>query len=142
MQMSAKLGSACLALLLVLTTAAGCGKKPPLTYEADRGGVSGVVTIDGKHLEGGSITFISAKDKMYRVTCMLKRDGTFRAGDAPLGDVLVAVETESTKMGGSGGYVPIPAKYAAIATSGLKATITKAGPDGQAQTLSFDLKSK
>ena len=141
--MSAKLGFACLALLLVLMVAAGCGKRP-LTYEANRGGVSGVVTIDGKRLEDGSITFISAKDRMYRVTCMLKRDGTFRAGDAPLGEVLVAVETESTKMSGSGGYVPIPFKYANVDTSGLTATITAShGQDeAEGQKLSFDLKSK
>jgi hypothetical protein len=54
--------------------------------------------------------------------------------------VLVAVDTESAKIGNPSGYVPIPKKYMNIKTSGLIATITKDDPEGQ--ELTFNLKSK
>ena len=137
----------CGGMLVVLMVVVGCGKKPA-TREANRGGVTGMVTLDGKPIGGGTITFISAKDPIYRVTAMVKFDGSFTVSDAPLGDVLVAVETASAQIGNPKGYVAIPLKYANINTSGLTATITKSHGEGQAegeaegQKLSFDLKSK
>ena len=50
----------------------------------------------------------------------------------------VAVETESIKMGNATNYMPIPAKYGDVKTSGLTAEIKK----GDAAPLAFELKSK
>jgi hypothetical protein len=132
----------CSSLLVTLVMALGCGGKRAAKVEANRGPATGTVTLEGKPLKGGSITFISVKDATYHMTCMIKPDGSFTVGNAPLGEVQVAVETESAKMIGPDAYVPIPRKYSKAKTSGLKTTIGQAGPDGENQPLTFDLKSK
>jgi hypothetical protein len=130
----------CGGLLVVLAMAVGCGTKRPVAHEANRGGVKGVVTIDGTPLRGGNISFISATDQMYRVVCPIGADGTFSVVDAPLGDVLVSVDTELLRMNNPSAYVPIPKKYANVKTSGLTATIAKGEAD--AKPLTIELKSK
>jgi hypothetical protein len=127
-------------VLVVLVLTIGCAKKHVGTHEANRGGVSGIITIDGKPLRGGTISFVLVKDQMYNLACPILPDGTFKAGNAPLGEVLVAIETESQRLNNPNGYVPIPKKYSNTKTSGLKVTITKDDPEGQ--KLTFDLKSK
>jgi hypothetical protein len=129
----------CCGIFVLLLVVVGCGKKTP-THEANRGGVTGSITLDGKPIGGGEITFISAKDPIYRVTAMVRFDGSFRVADAPTGEVLVAVDTASAQIGNPKGYVAIPAKYKNIKTSGLTANILKDKPEGI--TLNFDLKSK
>jgi hypothetical protein len=131
----------CSVLVALFAIAAGCGKRPA-TYEGNRGLVTGTVSVDGKLVGGGSVTFVSAKDPMYRVTVMIKPDGSFRVGDAPLGEVLVAVETESAKIGNPSGYIPIPRKYTNVKTSGLTATIKKRTGEEEMPKLTFDLKGK
>jgi hypothetical protein len=139
MQMSRKAFVTCAGLLVVFATVFGCGKRTP-TIEANRGSVTGIVSLDGKPLRGGNISFISVTDPAVRKTCTIGPDGSFSVPNAPLGDVLVSVETESEKIGNPNGYVPIPKKYTNVKTSKLKATITKDDPNGQ--KLTFDLKSK
>ena len=95
-----------------------------------------MVTLDGKPLPSGSITFISAEDARFRVTAMIQLDGGFKVADAPLGRVRVVIETESAR--GNPGFVPVPAKYADATTSGLTATVVKA----DRRPLLFELKSK
>jgi hypothetical protein len=121
-------------LLLALAVALGCGKKGP-RMEAGRGRATGTITIDGKPLRGGSIFFVSATDPMRRVVVSIKTDGTFSVADAPTGDVLIAVDTESQKSNNPDNYVPIPSKYKTEKTSGLTATIKD-------EPLVIELKSK
>jgi hypothetical protein len=123
------------ALLILLPLLAGCGPTAKVR-EAGRDAAVGVVNLDGTPLKGGSITFISVKDPMYRSAVMIRSDGHFSADAAPAGDVLVAVETESAKIGDPANYVPIPLKYGNVKTSGLTATVAKGEP------LTFELKSK
>ena len=96
--------------------------------------------FDGKPLGGGTITFVSVKDSMYRMTAMIHADGHFSAINVPTGDVKVGVETETAKIGNPAGYVKIPAKYADPQTSGLTATIGKDEANGK--PLTIELKSK
>jgi hypothetical protein len=124
-------------ILILLALAVGCGKRAA-KVEAGRGMVSGTVSLDGKLLGGGMITFTSVKDSNYSVALMIRTDGTFLVDNAPVGDVLVAVETESAKVLNPKGYVPIPAKYTKVETSGLKATIDPNAKEG----LKIELKSK
>jgi hypothetical protein len=128
------------ASMLVLAMVSGCGSGRAGKIEANRAPVTGTVTLDGTPLKGGSITFVSVADPNYRMTCMIKSDGSFKVSNAPSGDVLASVETETMKFSNPDGYVRIPQKYAKTNTSGLKATITKDDPQGQ--KLTFELKSK
>ena len=127
-------------LLVLLATAVGCDRRT-VKHETNRGRITGMVTFDGKPLRGGTITFVSKKDAGTAAKVLLKDDGSFLMKAAPLGEVLVTVETESAKIGNPDGYVKIPKKYTNTKTSGLKATIGKEEAEGQ-KPLSFDLKSK
>lgn len=129
----------CVAFVVLVMTV-GCERKQA-KREANRTRVTGIVNIDGKPLSGGTITFTSVADKINRVAIPIKPDGTFATSDAPLGDVLVSVESESMKSMNPAAYMPIPRKYSDIKTSGLKATITKGDPEGQ-KLPPFELKSK
>jgi hypothetical protein len=133
-------------LLILVPLFIGCHRAPPI--EKERTAAKGTVTLDGKPLPGGTITFRSVKDTMFRATVVIQPDGTFLVADAPEGPVTVAIETESVlalapPLGPNDpkpkAYVPIPAKYADEKTSGLSATVAR-GED--APPLSFDLKSK
>jgi hypothetical protein len=112
----------CLCLSVAVLSLGGCGGRGS-THEGCRGPATGTVTINGKTLGGGSITFVRIDDPTYRVVAPLRPDGTFSVADAPLGRVRVAVETESTRVGDPGSYTPIPEKYGKPDTSGLTATI-------------------
>ena len=106
-------------LLALGLTASGasCGYRP--VVHADRATVSGRVTLAGKPLPGGSVTFISKSDPVKRVSGVLQADGTFVIGDVPLGEVLVAIDTEPMKFGAPDRYVKIPDAYRDVKTSGL-----------------------
>jgi hypothetical protein len=116
----------CLCLSIAVLLLGGCGGRGS-TREDCRGPVTGTVTIDGKSLAGGSITFVRIDDPRYRLVAPLRPDGTFSVADAPLGRVRVAVETESMRLGVPGAYTPIPEKYGRPDTSGLTATIQQQG---------------
>jgi hypothetical protein len=131
----------CAGLLIFVCSLAGCRAKTQ-KVEANRAPVSGVVTLDGVPLTGGCITFISVVDPAIMMVTAIHEEGRFSVKNAPSGDVLVAVETESTKFGNPSAYVPIPKKYASVKTSRLKATITKSEGNEQPKPLEFNLKSK
>ena len=99
-----------------------------------------MVTLDGKPLSGGLITFFLRKDPTCYATAAIKPDGTFKMNKAPLGEVLVAITTENMKSHNPQGYVPIPKRYWDATTSDLTATVTKGG--SEQQKLSFDLQSE
>ena len=110
----------------------GCGDGRP-----DVAAVSGRVTIDGKPLTKGAISFIPAKgrqaggaiesDGRYELTCFEKGDG------AILGEYKVAINgveyLSETLL-----KWHAPKKYSNVATSGLTATI-----DGPRDDLNFEL---
>ena len=109
----------------VLTLAfVGC-TKTPVVHESNRGSVRGTVSLDGKALPGGSVTLVSADDRAYRVTTMIRPDGTFAVADSPLGRLQLAVETTSAQFANNGTFVPIPSKYGNPTTSGLVAEAQK-----------------
>ncbi len=108
--------------------------------ETGRGAAKGTITIDGKPLRGGTVFIVSAKDPMRLVAVTIKPDGTFSVADAPTGEVLIAVDNESQKGNNPQAYVPLPAKYRDVKTSGLKGTI--AGNAGEGEALKVELKSK
>lgn len=129
------------ALLVVLPLLAGCTHRTKVR-EGNRDRVSGVVTLDGKPLTGGSVTFISVKNPTYMTTATI-RDGKFSIDNAPTGECRATVETESMRGGPPGQvnrYVPIPEKYRFAETSGLTVTILKGQPEGT--KLAIELKSK
>jgi hypothetical protein len=131
----------CAGLLILVSALAGCREKTQ-KIEANRAPVSGVVTLDGVPLKGGCITFISVADPAIMMVTAIRDEGRFSVKNAPSGDVLVAVDTESAKFGNPSAYVPIPKKYWKAKTSGLKATIIKSEGNEQPKPLEFNLKSK
>jgi hypothetical protein len=124
-------------LMVSLSFLVGCAQRTKIR-EAGRDLVSGTVTLDGKPLSAGTITFISVKDSIYTTTAAI-RDGHFQVSNAPSGECRVTVETESTRAIPQG-YVAIPLKYNNAATSGLTATILTGQPEGT--KLTIELKSK
>lgn len=106
----------------VAVACAGCGKEE---VPHDRAVASGVVTFEGKPLPAGTIGFESVTGPVR--TSASIQDGTFKTDRAPLGDVLVTVDTTTIQVGNPAKYVPIPEHYMDPQTSGLKATI---GQDG------------
>jgi hypothetical protein len=74
---------------LVLGLLAGCsGTSRPTAH------VSGKITYKGETVKGGNIQFIGKGDAPpARAT--ITKDGTYEIADAPVGDFLVSIETES-----------------------------------------------
>ena len=122
---------------------AGCGESV--------GNVSGHVTYQGKPLPVGKIAFFcEGGDKPYDRAI---RDGIYSIARVPLGDAGIAIITfPTTPVSGPGGlkspesftdiaslpsgrYVPIPAKYHSVITSGLKITVKQ----GDNPPFDFDL---
>lgn len=133
--------AACCVLLAIVAASGGCGKKAKF-LEASRTPVTGVVMFDGKPIGGGNITLVSAKDPTCMTMRFIKADGTFKVGNAPHGEVLVAVETESAKIGNPSGYVKIPRRYASVKTSKLKIVIPKSEGEEPPKPLVIELTSK
>jgi len=73
----------------------GCGSGT----QAERVVVSGKVTFAGKPVTGGSIRIVSADDPTRQIHGRIRNDGTFTLSSAPVGRVLVAVETASVLEG-------------------------------------------
>jgi len=108
---------ACFICVGITILDAGCSRQP--VKDPTRASVSGTVTLDDKPLGGGSITFLSKKDANYRVTGMIKNDGSFAFDGAPVGTAQLAVETDSLRYADPAHFMAIPPKYRAIETSGL-----------------------
>ncbi len=116
---------------ILISTLSGCGGRTKI--ESQRTAVEGTVAYEGQPLPGGSITFVSAENAEFRVTTMIRHDGSFRVADAPKGLVNITVETESLRFGAPAeDYVQIPTRYADPATSDLVEQIV---PDAPALTI-------
>lgn len=122
----------CIVVASVLTLV-GCGGGPP--KDESRTQVSGVVTLNGKPLPAGNLTF-KAKDSPLAAQISIKAEGKYSTDRVPLGVNLVSVETESLQSGSPGLYTPIPAKYAEYMTSGLEVEVKP----GVNENVNFDLK--
>lgn len=120
-----------IAALIVLTI--GCGDGPP--RDESRTQVSGVVTLDGKPLPAGNLTFKS-KNSPKATQISIKADGKYSTDRVPLGVNLVGIETESLRSGSPGLYTPIPAKYTEYMTSGFEVEIKS----GVNENVNFDMK--
>jgi hypothetical protein len=109
------------AVLVAAATLIGCqGQQQP----PNRAIVKGTVKFKGTLLKGGSVHIELAGDSVRQTDCIINEDGTFVADNVPVGDVLIAVETESLKFGGPpDSYVAIPRRYANVKTSDIKRTI-------------------
>ncbi|MDB4766353.1 hypothetical protein OAG71_01560 [bacterium] len=95
----------------------------------------GVVKLDGEPLKGGgSIKFQSVENSRIRVSVTFDAEGSFGVGDAPKGPIQIAVTTAPELYPEQ---VPIPKRYANLATSGLDTTI----PLGD-EPFEINLKSK
>jgi hypothetical protein len=114
------------------------GCQQAASIESNRTAVQGKVTIDERPLTGGCVTLTSEKDPLFSTTAMIRPDGTFSVDNAPEGDVLVAIQTESVKFSNAARYIPIPKRYGNSLTSGLKATVQK----NSEKPLIFQLSSK
>jgi hypothetical protein len=89
--------------------------------------VSGTITLDGKPLAGGTITFIS-KDGKVKVAAPIAADGTYAATLGP-GEYRVAVSMEAPKKGDPKEppkkLPPVPAKYSDPKTTTLTVEVAK-----------------
>lgn len=107
-------------LLLACCGLVGCSgpKQPP-----NRAIAKGVVRLNGTPLKGGTVHLELAGDTVRQTDCLINGDGTFIVDNVPVGEILVAVETESLKHGGDmSTYTAIARRYADVKTSGIKHT--------------------
>jgi hypothetical protein len=125
---------------------AGCG--------GSTGTVTGSVTYQGRPLKGGTVMFTPAGGGTSPVAVIINEDGSYTAEKVPVGEATITVDTAFLRPppgGGMGGspkyeppkeaqgsnykppsdlganarrYVPIPAKYANPAASGLTYKVT------------------
>jgi hypothetical protein len=119
---------------LAFVASLGCGAKQKV--DENRAVISGAVSIDGKPLPGGTMSFYSP-DQGLGASISLAKGGTFTTDRAPIGHNLVSIETESLQYGSPGLYVKIPAKYADPAQSGLTVDVKP----GENENVNFELKS-
>src|SRR5689334_18166198 len=116
---------------VVFANAIGCGQK---AMDPNRTIVSGIITYDGKPLPAGSVSFESSEKGIATSTQI--KDGSYLTDRAPIGKIAVGVDTASIQYGNPAKFVPIPAKYADSATSGLSIEIKS----GANENVNFDLK--
>jgi hypothetical protein len=103
--------------------------------------VTGKVRLGTTPLGGGTVRLVSATDESRSAVGSIQADGTYTVKNAPLGKVVIAVETESARpfdpafQRGGGGppagvatpnlkYVRIPTRYAQAKNSGLTLEVT------------------
>jgi hypothetical protein len=102
---------------MALLTLTGC--------ERGRGDVSGTVTLNGKPLPGGMVTFVP--DNGRAEAARIGEDGKYTITNIPAGPARITVATQQPirmKENGKdfeplGKYVPIPERYRDPETSGL-----------------------
>ena len=88
-QMATRLGILVLCAL-VLIAAGGCKKGTGIVFGK-------VMRTDGKVVESGNIIFYTKDGRS--ASAVLKKDGTYRMGDAPVGEVKVVIQPPPQRMG-------------------------------------------
>jgi hypothetical protein len=116
----------------VLSAISGCGNSPQVIK--DRAIVSGKVTFGGQPLPAGTLGFESTTGPTTTAV-PIGQGGAYSTDRAPVGKVLVTVDTSSIHFGNPAAYVPIPEKYNNSRTSGLTAEIKP----GENENVNFDL---
>jgi hypothetical protein len=126
-----RLISTAVAFALTLGLLTGCGGADrPTGVE-----VSGTVTLGGKPVEAGLVTFLAHDGRT--TAAELKVGGRFTLSNAPTGKVYVGVNTQmlrgqeqlklkQTKEKEKGGFFLVPARYADPKSSGLTEAIERA----------------
>ncbi len=109
--------------------AAGCGEGRSASSGKFHP-VSGKVTLpDGKPLAGANVVFLGP----YSATAHTEADGTFHVkGEKeglPEGEYQVRLEVGGTKSSARKASLPFPSRYLDEDASGLKASVTPAGPN-------------
>jgi hypothetical protein len=127
--------------LALATVAALTLLAPAAPAQEKTGTVFGKVTYKGQPLTGGTVSFVTAKDKI--LTGLIHADGTYVVKAIPVGEVRLAVSTEPVKPApkppirttppkdaqkppkgnDAPKYVKIPPKYADPKTSDLKLVV-------------------
>jgi hypothetical protein len=125
--------------LLLFVFVLGCSRSPL----GEQAALSGTVFYKGKPLPGGQITFATTQG--YTVVAVIDPQGHYQC-QVPVGEVQIAVENRMLEAKAAsqpmlvpeglpkpqeepirGTYVPLPTKYHAPESSGLKYVVTK-GP--------------
>jgi hypothetical protein len=88
---------------------------PKKDTETKTATVTGKVTVNGKPLAEGTVTFVSLDQKAPKVATATLKDGAYMVKDVPAGKYAVAV---SSKTAGA-----VPAKFGTTDTSGLTFTV-------------------
>lgn len=120
-------------LILSLAALSGCGGGAP--KDESRTQVSGLITLNGKPLPAGNLTF-KLKNSPLATRVSIKAEGRYVTDRVPIGPNMVSVETESLQYGSPTLYTAIPAKYTEYAASGLEVEIKP----GVNENVNFDLK--
>lgn len=134
-----------LATAAVAVVALGCGGDGTRATGQPQTGanISGKVTYGGNVVGGGTVSVVSKADRSRVARGSIDATGAYSVKDAPVGEVVITVETETAKMfdpaaskgsapppGGPGvpnmKYVKIPAAYNNADTSKLTYSV-KAG---------------
>jgi hypothetical protein len=120
-------------LAILLASCIGCSGGAP--KDESRTQVSGQITLNGKPLPAGNLTF-KLKGSPLATQVGIKAEGRYVTDRVPIGTNMVSVETESLQYGSPSLYTAIPVKYTEYATSGLEVDIKP----GVNENVNFDLK--
>jgi hypothetical protein len=95
---------------LIVLAAAGCSANPHLTGAR----VSGVVRYKSAPVTGGSIRLVAVGDPSRSASGAIRGDGTYAVLNAPVGQVVAVVETESARFDPAAMLALARAKGAAV----------------------------
>ncbi len=122
-----------LGLAILTLSLAGCGGNPTTT-------VTGKVTLDGKMLAAGTVTFVNEQQKSVQ-SSIISKDGSYSVNIAagackitvavpPTGDMPEGMKMDPSKMGAAGKVatqgvevLDVPAKYKNVKTTPLTLTV-------------------
>ncbi|MBN1855293.1 MAG: hypothetical protein JW829_21360 [Pirellulales bacterium] len=113
-------GLCMLMALGLLAVTLGC--RPKEYIREDRATLSGTVTYDNAPLPAGVMSLISKENRQIRHNTMIE-DGRYSTPSAPLGELIITIETVSIQFGNAAAYVPIPDRYRDPDKSGLTAEV-------------------
>jgi hypothetical protein len=122
----------CFAVSICAAALLGCGGGSDKTRNEKMSKVAGVVTLNGKPLDAGMVSFSNPYNG-FSGSGEIMLAGKFEITLIPVGDYRVAVLPPAPKEAVDPASVPkpvddIPAKYRNAQTSGLQATVTADGP--------------
>ncbi|WP_157369440.1 hypothetical protein [Zavarzinella formosa] len=123
-----------IALLTILTGAAGCGRSGPKTHP-----VTGTITLDGadvSQLAGHSVEGVLETDPAVRASGVIQKDGRFklvsllegemREGAAPgKYNARIVVSDDVDDHGKKPGWPPLAKRFLRIETSGLSFVVSE-----------------